>query len=323
MTYALLSGVVAAAISFALGGPLVSYLRARKIGKAIAAESPDTHNIKAGTPTFGGLLFAGVAAALGLAVAVPKDRDVLLPVAAVIVMGAVGFYDDLGTLVDRVKRDAHSRAGMILKALAYAIFGGVAAALLYGPLDAPRMLVPHFGAYDIGPLYIAVVIFIIVATTSAVDVSDGLDTLCGGMSAIAFTAFGAIALRQGQDGVATFCFVMVGALMGFLWFNAYPARLFMGDVGSGPLGGALAIVALQTGWWLLIPVIGVMFVAEIAADVVQIGYFRLSGGKRIFRRAPLHCHFELMDIPETRITAAFLLVTAAGALAGVALSALD
>jgi len=140
---------------------------------------------------------------------------------------------------------------------------------------------------------------------------------------VAIGAFGVIALMQDQDALATFCFAMIGALLGFLWHNAYPARIFMGDSGSLPLGATLAVVALMTGWWLLIPLIGVMFVAEILADVIQIGYFRMSGGKRVFRMAPLHCHFEKLDIPEVRITAAFVVVTLLGAMAGIALVALD
>jgi phospho-N-acetylmuramoyl-pentapeptide-transferase len=123
--------------------------------------------------------------------------------------------------------------------------------------------------------------------------------------------------------LATFCFAVVGALLGFLWYNAYPARIFMGEVGSLPLGASLAVVGLMTGWWLLLPLIAVVFVAEILADVIQIGYFRLTGGKRVFRMAPLHCHFEQLGVPETRITFRFLMVGTAGALVALALVALD
>lgn len=323
MTTALFAGCVAAILAIIAGGPLIAFLRRKKLGKAISTDGPETHLVKAGTPTFGGLLIMGVGLAVALVAAVPQDADVLLPIVIAAVLTFVGWYDDMGTLIDRETREAHDRTTMILKLVAFAVIGVVTAWVLYDGIDAPRMLVPHYGDYDIGPIYLLIAIGVIVSTTSAVGVSDGLDMLCGGMCAVAIGAFGVIALMQDQDALATFCFAMVGALLGFLWHNAYPARIFMGDSGSLPLGATLAVVALMTGWWLLIPLIGVMFVAEILADVIQIGYFRMSGGKRVFRMAPLHCHFEKLDIPEVRITAAFVVVTLLGAMAGIALVALD
>jgi phospho-N-acetylmuramoyl-pentapeptide-transferase len=323
MTYALLWGACALVAATALGYPFVAWLRARKLGKAISADGPQTHMVKAGTPTFGGFLIIGVGLAVSLVAAVPKDRDVLLPIVAAAVLCAIGWFDDLGTLIDRSQREAHSRTGMLLKLAGYACVGGATALLLYGPMDAPRMLVPHFGHYDIGPVYVLIAIGVFVSLTSGVGVTDGLDALLGGTSAVAFVAFGAIALIQDQVGLATFCFVMTGALLGFLWYNAYPARVFMGDTGSLPIGGALSIVSLMTGWWLLVPVIGIVFTAEILADVIQIGSYRLRNGKRVFKMAPLHCHFEQLKLPETQITARFLIVAVGGALAGIALAAWD
>jgi phospho-N-acetylmuramoyl-pentapeptide-transferase len=188
-------------------------------------------------------------------------------------------------------------------------------------MDAPRLLVPQEGPHDIGVLYLLVVVGVIVATTAAEGVTDGLDMLAGSTNAVAFAAYGAIALMQDQTGVATLCFAVVGALMGFLWYNAYPAQIFMGDSGSLALGAMLAVVALLTGWWLLLPLIGIVFVAEALSDVIQIGYFRLTGGKRVFRMAPLHHHFEESGHPETHISVRFLLVAIVAALAGVALAA--
>lgn len=324
MTYALLWGCIAAGIGLVLGGPFVTFLRERNVGKAISEDGPETHMAKAGTPTFGGLLIFAVALGVGLVAAVPKDGDVLLPIAVAAVLAAVGFFDDLGTLVGRGQREAHDRTTMIMKLAAFTAISAVAAWLLYDRMDAPRMLVPREGHYDIGlVLYIAVVVGVFVSTTSAVGVTDGLDMLEGSTTAVAFGAFGTIALMQDQLGLATFCFALVGALMGFLWFNAHPARIFMGDCGSLPLGGTLAIVALMTGWWLLVPVIGVVYVANIASNVIQIGSYRLRDGKRVFRMAPLHHHFEKLGMPETQITARYLLVAVAGALVGIALAAWD
>ena len=266
MTYALLTGVLAAIAAAIIGGPLVAFLRRRKIGKAISTDGPESHLSKAGTPTMGGLLIVGVARR------VRADRG-----------GAEGqrrlaaARRDAGVLRDRLLRrprhagrsrearsarpDEHDHeARRLRRASAWRRRGCCTTAS-----TRRCMLVPHHvGAYDIGPVYIVIAVFVIIATTSAVGVTDGLDMLCGGTSAVAFAAFGAIALIQHQTGVATFCFATVGALLGFLYWNAYPARIFMGDSGAIPLGGSLAVVALMTGWWLLIPVIGVVFVIEIA-----------------------------------------------------------
>lgn len=323
MTYALLWGCAAAIVAAFAGVPFVSFLRERKIGKAISSDGPESHFSKAGTPTMGGLLIMGVALVFALVAALPKDNDVLLPIIVAAVITAIGFYDDLGTLVDRAQREAHDRTGMILKVIGFSGVGIVAALVLYSGIDAPRLLVPHYGAYDIGPVYIVIALAVIVATTSAVGVTDGLDMLCGSTTAVAFTAYGVLALSQGQDGIATLCFVTAGALLGFLWHNAYPARVFMGDSGSLPLGALLAVVALQTGWWLLLPLIGIVFVSEMLSVVIQIGYFRATGGKLFFRMAPWHHHFEKLGWPETRVTVRFLIVGLLAALCGLALAALD
>jgi phospho-N-acetylmuramoyl-pentapeptide-transferase len=322
VTGALFVGCIAAITAVILGEPLIAFLRQRKLGKAISAEGPESHMVKAGTPTFGGLLIFGVALPLALVAAVPQDADALLPIAVAALLAGVGFYDDLGTLIDRESREAHDRTTMILKLIAFAVIGIVVSFLLYDGIDTPRLLVPHYGSYDIGPVYVLIAIGVIVATTSAVGVSDGVDMLCASTSAAAIGAFGVIALIQDQDALATFCFALVGALLGFLWHNAHPAHIFMGDTGSLPLGATLAVVALMTGWWLLLPLVGVIFVAEILSNVIQISYFRWTGGKRVFRMAPLHHHFEQLGMPEVQITVRFLVVGLLGALAGIALVAL-
>jgi phospho-N-acetylmuramoyl-pentapeptide-transferase len=322
MTYALLWGAASAVISMLLGYPLIAWLRAKKLGKSISAEGPETHLAKAGTPTFGGLLIMGVALAVTLIAAVPKDRDVLLPILIAAALVPVGVFDDMGTIVDREKREAHDRTNMILKLVAFAAVSVVAAFVLYDGIEAPRLLVPHYGGYDIGPVYVVVAIGVIVATTASVSVTDGVDMLLGGTAAAAFAAYGVIALMQSDTALATFCFVLVGALCGFLWHNAHPARVFMGDSGAIALGAALAVVALQTGWWLVLPAIGVVFVAEGLSDVLQIGSYRLTG-RRIFKMAPLHHHFEELGLHETQVMVRFLVVGIVGALVGVGLTQLD
>jgi phospho-N-acetylmuramoyl-pentapeptide-transferase len=161
---------------------------------------------------------------------------------------------------------------------------------------------------------------VIVGTTTSVAISDGLDALAGGTTLLAFIAYGIIAFIQGQPYVATFAFIIAGANLGFLWYNAHPAMVIMGDTGALALGSSLAVVALMTGQWLVLPVIGVVFVAEAMSDVIQIGYFKTTGGKRFFRRAPIHNHFEEIGWAETQVVMRFWLVGFAAAMLGVALA---
>ncbi len=165
-----------------------------------------------------------------------------------------------------------------------------------------------------------VAVLIIVGTSNAVNLTDGLDTLAGGLLALAFAAYGIIAFLQGQAYLVTLCFTTVGGLLAFLWYNAHPAQVFMGDTGALSLGALLAVVALMTGQWLLLPVVGLVFVAVASSVILQVGYFKLTHGKRLFRMAPLHNHFELMGWAETQIAMRFWVVGMVSALLGVGLA---
>ena len=179
---------------------------------------------------------------------------------------------------------------------------------------------PWGGQYDIGYVYIPIAIITLFATTSAVSITDGLDGLLGGTAALAFAAYAVIAFLQGQFFLATFSFTVVGALLGFLWYNAHPAALFMGDTGALPLGALLGTVALMTGHWLLLPVIGIVFVAEASSTVIQIVFFQVTGGRRLFRMTPLHHHFELLGWSEPQVVMRMWLFGVAGAMVGIALA---
>jgi phospho-N-acetylmuramoyl-pentapeptide-transferase len=144
-----------------------------------------------------------------------------------------------------------------------------------------------------------------------------------GVSALAYAAYGAIALSQGQEALGAFAFSVVGATAAFLWFNAYPAQVFMGEVGSQPLAVGLVILAFMTGWWLLLPVIGLVFFAEGLSDAIQIGYFKLTHGKRFFRMAPIHYHFQMGGWAETQVVTRFWLAGLLGGMAGIALALVD
>ncbi|HRA49209.1 MAG TPA: phospho-N-acetylmuramoyl-pentapeptide-transferase, partial [Thermomicrobiales bacterium] len=244
-----------------------------------------------------------------------------LPIGILAAACTLGAIDDKMNLVggDRLGMAArHKMAWLVL-------FGVVAAALLhFNPpgLGLHHIYVPLVGRFNIGIFYFPVATFVIVGTANAVNFADGLDTLAAGLAAIAFVAYGVIAYRQGQVGVVTFCFTMVGTLLGFLWFNAHPAQVFMGDAGSLAIGSSLAVAAFMTGQWLLLPIVGGVFMAEALSVILQVGYFKLTGGKRIFKMTPLHHHFEMIGWSETQITMRFWIIGMMCGLIGVALALL-
>jgi phospho-N-acetylmuramoyl-pentapeptide-transferase len=326
MIEALLTGGAAFFLALVLGRPAVAYLTSKRMGKLISEDAPSTHSVKAGTPTAGGIFIWGTVAILTLGANLLElqegsfsieRRSMLLPLGMIVLMMAVGFWDDLGTLVEsRLARGLTWRT----KFLIIAIAGAGASAVLYWALDVRSINIPGVGQYSLSYGYLVVAFVIIFATTSAVSITDGLDGLLGGTAAIAFTAYGVIAFVQGQEFLAVFCFTVVGALLGFLWYNAHPAQVFMGDTGALPLGAALATVALMTGHWLLLPIIGVVFVAEALSDVIQIAYFKTTGGQRLFRKTPLHHHLELLGWSEPQVVMRLYLFAIAGAMVGIALA---
>jgi phospho-N-acetylmuramoyl-pentapeptide-transferase len=225
-----------------------------------------------------------------------------------------GFVDDLGTLQGRRRTGLSWR----FKIIFMTAVGCGAAWVLYDHLDVQSINIPWSGKYELGLFYLPIAVVTIVATTSAVAVTDGLDGLAGGLSLISFLAYGILAFIQGQEFIATFSFIIAGSTLGYLWYNAHPALVIMGDTGALPLGSALAIIALMTGHWLLLPVIGACFLIEAMSNVIQIGYFRMTGGKRIFKRAPFHHHLEESGWAETQVVTRAWLVGIAAAMVGVA-----
>jgi phospho-N-acetylmuramoyl-pentapeptide-transferase len=313
---ALVIGVVAFFVAMALGRPTVAYLRKRKIGKAISEYALESHNIKAGTPVMGGILIFTTVLIVTAPFNLQERLSILLPFGMVAVTGFIGWLDDLGTLEGRAQRGLSWR----VKLSALAVLGLITGVVLWEPLDIHGIAIPYNGFHDIGIWIIPVSFIVVMITSVGVAVTDGLDMLEGLTCATAFAAYGIIAAFQGQPFLGAFCFTVVGATMGFLWYNAYPARIFMGDTGALPLGSALAVVALMTQQWLVLPLIGIVFLANVAADVIQVGYFKLSGGKRIFKRAPLHEHFEASGMHETQVTIRFWLISLIGAMIGVGLA---
>ncbi len=313
----MLVGMGAFLVALAIGRPIVAWLRARKYGKAISEDQPSTHAVKAGTPTMGGIIIFAAVAIVTIPTNLFDKLSILLPLTVLAITLAIGLWDDSGTLIGRLGRAGLSwRVKFALQTL---LSAGVAC-VMYFWLDASNVNIPWAGQFSIGAFYLVVAFVTMFATTTAVSITDGLDGLLGGTAAIAFTAYAVIGFLQGQQYVATFSLTVVGALMGFLWYNAHPAQVFMGDAGAIPLGALLGTVALMTGHWLLLPIIGIVFVAEALSDVIQIAYFQTTGGRRIFRRAPLHNHFELLGWSEPQVVTRMWLIGFAGAIVGIALA---
>jgi phospho-N-acetylmuramoyl-pentapeptide-transferase len=323
MNYSLTLGTISFLVAVIWGAPLISLLRRLRIGKQIRINGPSTHQTKMGTPTMGGLmvlvpvliitLVLNVANLLGLTLI---GRSILVPMGVMVAYGVLGALDDL-TGVRRVPTGMLAR----YKFLWQMLFAAISAFALHYVLDLRSVAVPGIPQkIDIGVWYIPLAMFIMVWSSNAVNLTDGLDALAGSLAAVAFAAYGVIAYLQGQTWLVAFDFTIVGAILAFLWYNAYPAQLFMGDTGSLSLGATLAVVALMTGQWLLLPVVGFMFVAETLSVILQVTYFKLTGGKRLFKMSPLHHHFELLGWSETQVTQRFWLLGILAAMLGIALA---
>jgi phospho-N-acetylmuramoyl-pentapeptide-transferase len=319
MAHALLWGTLSFLLAVVCGGPLIRLLRHYGVGKTIRIDGPATHQVKMGTPTMGGLMIVVPVLVITLLTNLAGRYSILVPLGVMAAYALLGMYDDL-----RGVRD-HTGVGMLARLkFPWQVSIGLLSALgLRYVLDLGGMAVPTFPReFDIGWWYLPIATLLIVAEANAVNLTDGLDGLAGGTSAVAYMAYGVIAYLQGQVYLVTFCFTVVGAILAFLWYNAYPAELFMGDVGSMALGATLATVALMTEQWLLLAVVGVVFLAEALSVVLQVGYFRLSGGKRLFKMAPLHHHFELLGWSEVQIMQRFWLIAMLSGMLGVALALL-
>ena len=321
MIRALALAAVAFIIGLVIGRPIINELRRRKIGKQIRIDGPQTHMYKMGTPTMGGIIFiATIAFVMITLMDVPRFKSLLLPLGVVLACGIVGGIDDLSSLVGGKRSGGMSARVKMLWLVAISI---VAAFVLYYPLNLHSIYIPFSQGprgIDIGAWYLPIAAFGIAGFSNAVNLTDGLDSQAGGIAAVAFAAYGIIAYLQGQEPVVVLCFTVSGALLAFLWFNAHPAQVFMGDLGSLPLGALLAVCAFMTGQWLILPVIGIIFVADTLSVILQVGYFKLTKGKRLFKISPLHSHFELLGWSETQVTLRFWIVGMISGMLGVALA---
>lgn len=342
MVLGLLLSALAFTLSWALGKPLIAWLKAKKIGKRIRVEGPESHMIKTGTPTMGGLMILGsILIVTFFFNLLPTGKlSVLLPIGMIIACGVLGAIDDMLSLVGRDaspepvpgethrqkrRRERLARRGLTARfKLAWLlVMSFVAAFILYGPLDLQKVYIPFVREpIVLGWIYVPIAAIVIAGFANAVNLTDGLDTLAGSTCATAFVAYAIIGYLQEQPQVVFLGFTAAGACMGFLWYNAHPAQVFMGDTGSLTLGALLAILAFQTNQWLLLPLVGGVFVLEAMSVILQVGYFKWTHGKRLFKMSPIHHHFEKSGWSETQVTMRFWLGGLVLAMIGVALALL-
>jgi len=326
--------LILASISFLMvvfwGGPYISLLKRWKIGKRIRIDGPDGHQIKMGTPTMGGILITVPVILITLALNIYNligntvmGRSILVPLGVMVAYAVLGALDDWAG-VKGMRRGEGFTARFKMQIELTLTF--LIALVLYFGLDLHSIAIPGVPQkINIGLFYIPIAMFIIIGSANAANLTDGLDGMAGIIMASAFVAYGVIADMQGQIYLERFCFTIVGASFAFLWFNAHPAELFMGDTGSLALGATLGVVALMTGQWLILPVVMLMPVAITLSVIIQVGYFKYTKkkygeGRRVFKMAPLHHNFELLGWSETQVVQRFWLVQLLAAMAGVALA---
>ncbi len=274
-------------------------------------------------PTMAGLIMLFVVTIVTLSLNWSREQT-YLPLTAFLGAGLVGLIDDV---INLKGANRNGMAGLdsrfkLLMITAVAMIGGF---YFYSKLGYESIYIPFIdGGFElfIGPLLIPLFAFVVVATANSVNITDGLDGLAGGLATFAYSAYASIAFLQGNYGIAGFCMVVVGALLSYVWFNIYPARFFMGDVGSFALGTGLGVVAMLTNTIVLLPIIGAVFVFETSTVILQLASKKLRNGKKIFRSTPIHHHFEAIGWPETKVTMRFWVIGQVAGFVGVVLAIL-
>jgi phospho-N-acetylmuramoyl-pentapeptide-transferase len=300
----LIAGIASLLLCMFLGPKFITYLRDKEFGQQIREEGPAGHHGKAGTPTMGGLI-------MGLAVAIPflilgnHKAEALAVFGTMVASGLLGFIDDWTKITRRRSLGVSGRRKLVAQAL-IAIGLWVVATEAVG-LDSQIDFRLWDFAIDVGPFYPLLIFLVLAGATNGVNLTDGLDGLAAGCSAIVLLAYTAMTLSSGQGDLALISACLVGACVGFLWFNSFPAAIFMGDTGSLALGGAIAALAVMTQTEVLLLIIGGIFVIEALSVLIQVFSFQRFR-KRVFLMAPVHHHFELMAWSETKIILRFWIV---------------
>lgn len=304
MTTIIFPAAFALIIVVLLGGPVTGSLRRLRVGQVVREDGPESHLEKADTPTMGGILI--IFAALAATVAFVPDVMQLWPLlSAMVGFGLIGLLDDVSKLVADRSLGLKARHKLVLQIAVSALVGYVAMQTvgtdLHVPFAAAPLTLPPW-------LYVLLAVGTFSGTVNAVNLTDGVDGLAAGATAVSSLTMAVIAFQLGFPAVAALAAAVGGACLGFSWFNAYPAHVFMGDTGSMALGGALAAIALFTRTPLLLVIVGGLYVIVTLSVIIQVTYFRLTRGRRLFKMSPLHHHFELSGWSEPQVVTRFVLV---------------
>jgi phospho-N-acetylmuramoyl-pentapeptide-transferase len=318
----ILATLTALMVSFLFGKWVIRKLRQMQVGQFVRDDGPPNHKSKAGTPTMGGCLILPTILISTLAWADPANVYVWLVIFVTLAFGGIGFMDDYLKLRRKSSRGLGVRSKLFLQVL---VAVAVAMALYLYPGFDSHLNVPFFKniAPELAWWYVPLSVFIIVGSSNAVNLTDGLDGLAISPLIVAFASYLVFAYLAGHARISSYlqipyvagtgeisvlCGAVVGAGLGFLWYNAYPAEVFMGDVGSLSIGGALGTVAVMTKQEVVLILVGGLFVFEALSVIFQVAYFKLTGGHRIFRMAPIHHHFELKGWPEPKVIVRFWII---------------
>lgn len=298
-------GAISIVISLILGHYLIPILRSLKAGQSIREDGPQTHLVKSGTPTIGGVIFLFTIIIVNV-LARNLNLDSLMILFSTLAFGAVGFIDDYIKVVKKRNLGLTAKQKLFLQIfvacvlLAYQYSGEAGSTDIIIPISMSRINLPVF-------LYIPFIIFVVVGTVNSVNLTDGLDGLSSGVTIICMTFFGVVAYKFQNMGIAMFCLIFASALVGFLFYNKYPAKVFMGDTGSLALGGAVSAIAILLNLPLILPIAGGIYFIETLSVIIQVVSFK-TRGKRVFLMSPLHHHFEQLVWKETKVVAVFCAV---------------
>ena len=325
------AAITALVICFVIGPWLIRRLQALQIGQTIREDGPDTHHVKKGTPTMGGILIIFAVTISTLLWANLTVGYIWLVVMVMLGFGLIGFLDDYRKLTQQNSRGVPGKVRLAAE-IAIALF--VSIILFIKPGFNPNVTIPFFKTAlpNLGWGYVLLTTFIIVGAANAVNLTDGLDGLAIGPAITCFMTYLLFAYFAGNFKIASylqipyvagtgelsvFCGAVVGAGIGFLWYNTYPAQVFMGDVGALSLGGSLGTLAILTKQEILLAIVGGIFVLETFSVIFQVGWFKLTNGRRIFRMAPIHHHFELKGWPEPKVIVRFWIISVLLALVAI------
>ena len=301
-------------ITLILGPLVIPMLKRLNIGQSIRQEGPQSHLSKSGTPTMGGLIIF-IALLISVLTSGVLNKDMYVLLLATFGFGLIGFIDDY--IIVARKRNLGLKAyqkiiGQVVLAVILALYQSKTSVL------GTKVIIPFLSNQylDLGILYVPFIAFVVIGTVNSVNLTDGLDGLASGVTLIILAFFGIISMKLGQDSISIFSAALAGACLGFLRYNAYPAKIFMGDTGSMGLGGAVAAIAILLNLPLIIPIVGGIYFAEALSVIIQVLSFKLTG-KRVFLMSPLHHHFEYKGWKETKVVLVFWSITIVLCLIGI------